>query len=223
MVKNFELTIDNFGLSAYNRLTCGNGIVLMEERDHFKDNNPAEVSIPDSSLAFADLIVRYRPLLISLTSRFNSEDNHAEHEDIWQEAVFALYKAIKSYNSHQTEVSFGLYAKICINNTLTSRFRREKEKHKEFFSLDELNELDFLDAAHGGYEGTDPSELLIRKEKVELLLKEVYEKLSEYEIAVFHLYIDGHKPSDIANLLGKSEKSVNNAIHRFKDKLRQLS
>ena len=169
--------------------------------------------------AFSALMQRFSPLMKAVCRKFGSSEID---DDTLQEAVFALYRAARSFDETQDHVSFGLYAKVCITNALITKLKSDHKNSCVVCSLYEIGE-DVRD--NDGFDlhaDEDLSEALIQRERVEHLIENAHNNLSEYEIAVFHLYIEGRKPKDIAVLLGKSEKSVSNAINRFKGKLRQL-
>ncbi len=67
--------------------------------------------------AFSQMLEKYKPLLISLVSKFESDDfTKSLFEDLLQEATLVFYNAILNYDQTQTEVEFGLYARICVSN-----------------------------------------------------------------------------------------------------------
>ena len=170
--------------------------------------------------AFSALVSQYEPLVTSLCRSYFPEP-HDKYEEACAESRFALFKAAKSYDITARGVSFGLYAKICITNALISMGRRDGKKKEQVYSLDEMGYCFGSETAIDTEEEVDPSEILIRREEVQELIRSAARTLSEYEFSVFQMYLDGNTTADIASLVGKSEKSVNNAIHRIKNKLRQ--
>ena len=127
--------------------------------------------------------------------------------------MIALYRAACNYDPTVSNVSFGLYAKICINNSLISLVRSyKKQEEKASAEVDEQSTID---------EGKDPSLDFIDKESFMLLDSFIRNHLSEYEYAVFRLYIEGYKIREIAHRLNKSKKSVEGAIIRMRVKLRR--
>ena len=71
--------------------------------------------------AFETLLEAYEPLIDTVSRSFAKETDDSEsHEDLRQEACIAFYKAVQTYDSTQAEVSFGLYAKLCVRNRLIS-------------------------------------------------------------------------------------------------------
>lgn len=167
--------------------------------------------------AYSDLLEIFNPLIASAVAnfvRFLTEGY--DEEDIRQDARLALYQASLSYDLHQIKVTFGLYAKICINNALTTKFKRAGKKLPfNFCSLDELDES-------VGFTADDISSALIDSETYIELDSKIKGCLSEYEYKVFCMYVEGFGRSEIASNLGKDEKSVSNAVQRVTEKLRKI-
>lgn len=175
-----------------------------------------------SQIAFAELTERYSVLLKGAVGRLCGNIDTGEYEDMLQEANIALFNAAISYDMAQSKVSFGLYAKICINNYIVSRMRKSGQlKKRDLYSLEELRELGiYAEPSSDGQ--SDPSELLIDKENFSSLKSLIKENLSVYENSVFSLYMSGRSTKDIADSLGKSDKSIDNAICRIRIKLKKL-
>jgi len=162
-----------------------------------------------SESAFADLTVQYKPLIESMSRSYYrkySGELYSE-EDFLQEASMALYSAVCSYNESD-EVTFGLYAKICVRNRLVSLLRSASKKTKK--------------TSGRGVEYTEPSHRLLEKEDIKQFEKKIEAVLSELEWSVFCLYIQKKSYADIARELCRSEKTVDNAIYRIKKKLKEL-
>lgn len=185
-----------------------------------KDNTPVlelldAVRCGDQN-AFAVLLSFYRPLIDRAVNRFSQRLGGDEsREDMRQEAMAAFYDAIRTYRTEQEHVEFGLYAKVCIGNRLISHMRREM-RQQGLVSLDDVNAEGIL-----GADG-DLLSIVIEEEESESLFRSVRETLSRYEYDVFSLYIKGKSSADIAEALGKSVKSIDNAIVRIRKKLRNL-
>ena len=153
--------------------------------------------------AFERLLDLYRPLLVSAASSFGEDDGV-----MMQEATIALYHAACAYRSDRG-TTFGLFAKICVTNALTSALRHKKEPDAQ---LDERMESETA---------PDPAILLISIETVKTFYRLCTELLSPFELKTVIHRADGYSNREIADLLHKSEKSVANALGRAVKKIRR--
>lgn len=159
--------------------------------------------------AFTQLYEMYVPLIKSKSSEYHSKCPNAgfSPEDFETEANLAFYSAVKNYKLG-SKVTFGLYSKICIKNKLISFLRKTGKKSK-------VKEDPPESAAETQY---------IRKAEAESVIREAEKRLSRYEKRVFDLYTESKKTyREIAKEVGKSEKSVDNAMFRIRQKLRDLN
>ena len=162
-----------------------------------------------SEEAFADLAMQYKPLTESMARLYYkkySGELYTE-EDFLQEAALGLYSAVCSYNESE-EVTFGLYAKICVRNRLVSLLRSASKKTKK--------------TSGRGVEYTEPSHRLLEKENLKQFEKKIEAVLSGLEWSVFCLYIQRKSYADMAKELGRTEKTIDNALYRIKKKLKAL-
>ncbi len=169
--------------------------------------------------AFDELLRIYEPLFHSLLDKRDIEKiNEQDLEDLRQELTVVFYHSILSYELEQSEVRFGLYTKICMTNALITQLRRLR-KREQPLSLSPGTEEDFLEE----YQiGDDPLKDVVSRENLETLNRKIKEALSPYELAVWQMYLTGSGTGKIAASLGKSEKSIENAIFRIRRKLREL-
>ena len=160
--------------------------------------------------AFSDLTLQYRPLIESMARNFlkKNDDDTFLLDDVMQEATLAFYSAIRSYDVN-SEVTFGLYAKICIRNRLVSMQRASYAKKKKRQHREKAD-------------SPDPVNRLLDKENTEHLEKRIGAVLSKYEMKVFRLYVQKKSYAEMADELGKTTKSIDNAIARMKTKLKHL-
>ncbi len=165
------------------------------------------------SSACSELFEAYRPLTESMVSSIIGKVN-ADVQEVRSEAEFALYRSALSFDQNQETMTFGLYAKICMRNHLTSRFLRRKPAPTAL-SLEELERLtDYEDLL------ADEVDVVEGEESLLALHGKIREVLSTYELTVFHLWLEDYSAREIATRLGKDEKSVTNAVSRSLAKLR---
>ena len=145
-----------------------------------------------------------------------------DSEDLLQECMFGLVKAMREFRPDR-EASFQTFAEVCIRRRLYSVIRASLAgKHSPLNESVPLNA--FLLDAQPQYSQLDPEDLLIDREKAAALLNQVRSQLSELEVRVLDLYLDGCSCGEIAATVGKSYKSVDNAVQRIRRKIgRQIS
>ena len=164
--------------------------------------------------AFDTLLDQYRPLIDASVARFSTDETFSLYcEDLKQEASVVFYNSILAYDLEQTEVEFGLFAKICIYNALVSFLRALKRRSAEPVAEIPQNLITVQDFE-------DPSARMLEQERLKSLYAVIRKNLSELEYKVWQLYISGRSASEIAALLSTNEKSINNAIYRIRKKLR---
>ncbi len=152
---------------------------------------------------------QYKPLLESTVARYERREiSELNREDLWQEATVSFYQSILTYDTEQSEVEFGLYAKICLHNGLVSRLR----------SLTLRQEVPLSESLE--HPASDPAAGILEQEGLEQLDAVIRSQLSEYEYRVWCLYVAGKSAADIGAITGREEKSVSNAIYRIRKKLR---
>ena len=176
-----------------------------------------ELAKAGDQLAFESLLDSYAPLIDSMTGRFSAPTSSVQdREDLRQEALIAFYRALVHFDTAQSEVKFGLYAKECIRNRLISYLRSQKRHENVVFLADDPADEKQPEADE------DPARLLIEEESYLALSRRIHDALSEYENRIWWLYLSGRTASEIAQQVGTQEKSVQNAIYRIRKKLRAV-
>ena len=121
-----------------------------------------------------------------------------------------------AYDHTQTDVEFGLYARICVSNALVSQIRAINKRRVEHSA--ELEDGNFFDDDRA----TNPIEDIVKQEDLRILYTVIKNNLSDYEYVVWHNYMLGKTAKQIGLIVGSNEKSVTNAIYRIRKKLRGL-
>ena len=179
-------------------------------------NKLIELVISGDSEAFSMLVDRYNPMLKKILNFYTTDEMSKEDvEDLGQEELIAFYRAIINFDREQSNVEFGLYAKICITNSMVSYKRAAAKKSKEsLIGDDEMNSI------------SDPegevSEFFQRQESERELGEQIEKSLSAYENEVWSYYVNGYSSKEIATKLNSNEKSIDNAIFRIRRKLKTL-
>ena len=172
------------------------------------------------------LLVKYAPMVVSETRTLFLIG--AELEDLTQEGMIGLFSAIRDYDL-DSEASFKTFAYACIRNKLKNAITRANSlKHSPLnsyisviFNNDYEDNLDNDGQEVISDKGVnDPEALFLRNERLVQMYEELDMKLSGLERRVAELYLKGLSRSEIAEMLGKTEKSVDNALTRIHNKLK---
>jgi len=155
----------------------------------------------------------------------------ADSEDIIQEGMIGLYKAVRDYNEEKN-ASFRSFAELCVNRQMITAIKAAtRQKHQPLNSYVSLNKpvyeeeseqtyMDFLQSSSGSL--LNPEALLIGQENKSFLENQMVKNLSSFETRVLVLYLQGRSYFEIANVLDKPEKSIDNALQRVKKKLEKF-
>jgi len=153
----------------------------------------------------------------------------ADHEDIVQEGMIGLFKAVRDYRSERLS-SFRAFAELCITRQIITAIKTAtRQKHiplNSYISLnkpiyDEESDRTLLDVITEG-RVSNPEDLLIGQEDLRRIESRIGEMLSDLEWEVLTAYLDGRSYQEIAEDLGRHVKSIDNALQRVKRKLEKL-
>lgn len=185
--------------------------------------------------SFEKLVEMYASLTENAVHRFSSSfgigDTSAENgdsiydvDDLRQCAVVALYRAAKTYDIEERgrDVSFGLYAKICINNALITELRKYNRRIRKNNVKTPYSGRVPYEHGKNSITENEPLHKIVSDYTTEEQLELIRENLSGYERNVFEKYAAGKSIKEIAAEVGKTEKSVSNALYRMKVKIRGL-
>jgi RNA polymerase sporulation-specific sigma factor len=150
----------------------------------------------------------------------------ADREDIIQEGMIGLYKAIRDYRSDKLS-SFRAFAELCITRQIITAIKTAtRQKHIPLNSYVSLNKPIYEDDSDrtlldviSGTKVSDPEELVINREEFGDIEEKMGEILSELEWRVLMAYLDGKSYQEIAVSLSRHVKSIDNALQRVKRKL----
>lgn len=154
----------------------------------------------------------------------------ADKEDIIQEGMIGLYKAIRDYQPERTS-SFHTFADICVTRQIITAVKTStRQKHLPLNSYVSLNKplfeeesekntlLDFMPSK----KVVNPEEIYIGQENLHIIEQSIREKLTPLERDVLLLYLEGLSYYDIANEMKRSIKSIDNALQRVKKKMEDI-
>ena len=145
----------------------------------------------------------------------------AEPDDLIQEGMIGLFKAVRDYQPGR-EASFVTFARICIDrqiyNAVQNSNRKKNMPLNTYISLSQEDSAPLLDHASG----QNPESIIIGRENARDLKEEISSRLSRMEQQVFSCFLEGEDYISIAERLGKTPKSIDNALQRIRKKIREL-
>ncbi|MFB7157543.1 RNA polymerase sporulation sigma factor SigH [Lysinibacillus sp. NPDC056232] len=202
-----------------------NSIVqVTQDFERFNDEELIEMVHQGNTDALDYLITKYR-LLVRAKARSYFLIG-ADKEDIVQEGMIGLYKAIRDFKGDKL-ASFRAFAELCITRQIITAIKTAtRQKHiplNSYVSLDkpifdEESDRTLMDVLTGAIMD-DPEELIIHREEFGYLEEKMGEILSELELQVLALYLDGQSYHEISEKLNRHVKSIDNALQRVKRKL----
>ena len=169
------------------------------------------------------ILEKYKPLVRKKTNAMYLIGG--ETEDLIQEGMIGLFKAIRDYRPDK-DASFYHFAELCINRQLYSALEASnRKKHQPLNSYISLSDQDNQGAVAAELlvdQERGPEQMVIEQELWEEYKKRLEQNLSKMENKVLQYYLDGNHYIQIAEIMGKSPKSIDNALQRIRQKIRQI-
>ncbi len=155
----------------------------------------------------------------------------ADHEDLLQEGMIGLFKAIRDYDAGR-DASFYTFAELCVTRQIYTAVQAAGRKKHSF--------LNSYVSLYGGQAGSEeegypeliqelvaegsrnPEDMVIDRENLESLEMAIEKELSSFEKQVLELCLTGMRYTEIARVLGKTAKATDNALQRIKTKIRKV-
>lgn len=170
------------------------------------------------------IIKKYEPLIIKVATKMlpYCKNNGLEKSDLIQEGMIGLNHAIDRYQEKEN-ILFYTYAKKCIERkiisvVIASNRNKNKALNESISYDDEENSLlKVIKSEH-----PSPEEAILNLELEEVLIEKIKEVLADFEVQVFSLLVAGFKYKEIAEILDKDQKSIDNAIQRIKSKIKGI-
>ena len=196
------------------------------ELEHLTDEEIVELAKNGNVTALEYLINKYKNFVRAKARTYFLIG--ADREDIIQEGMIGLYKAIRDYR-YDRQASFRAFAEICVTRQMITAIKTAtRQKHiplNSYISLnkpvfDEESERTVGEVVTTEKEG-NPEEMFINQENLMDIESTMQRILSPLEQDVVNLYLEGKSYTEIAQKLGRHVKSVDNALQRVKRKLEQ--
>ena len=152
----------------------------------------------------------------------------ADREDIIQEGMIGLYKAIRDYKDDKN-ASFRVFAELCVTRQIITAIKTAtRQKHMPLNSYVSLDKPVYEDDSEKTLvetmvspAATEPEEIILQQEQQDYIELKMSEVLSELEQRVLALYLEGQSYGEISEQLDRHVKSIDNALQRVKRKLGQ--
>lgn len=142
-----------------------------------------------------------------------------EKEDLIQEGMIGLFKAVRDYQPDR-EASFQTFAGICVDRQIYSAIQgSNRQKHMPLNSYVSLSEEE-EESTLGEQWADNPETIIIDRESARILEDEIRKILSPMENKVLSYHLEGYNYVQIGEILGKSPKSMDNALQRIRAKIR---
>lgn len=152
----------------------------------------------------------------------------AEREDLIQEGMIGLFNAMRDYDAGR-DAMFSTFANLCISRQIYKAIQasnRQKamplNNYISIYNQESEGEDTLEIAIQDSATANNPEAAVIDREAVELLEKKIDSQLSELERQVLELQLTGMGYVEIAKVLGRDEKSTDNAIQRIRSKIRKI-
>ncbi len=178
-----------------------------------KTDEELAVAAAGCSDSTTELISRYMKLI---WVKANSMANAAvDAEDLAQEGMLGLMNAVAHFDPNR-EIRFSTFADVCITNKMKSALIRSRHTALP------VEDAESVAQVQNEVEDDDPEQILLRKERLQELYREMDHILSRRELEIFKLFLSGLRYEQMAERLHITEKSVDNAMQRVRRKLKSV-
>ena len=202
-------------------------MVLYERFENITDEQVVRLAQQADGTALEYLLNKYKNFVRSKARSYFLIG--ADHEDIVQEGMIGLYKAIRDFREEKL-TSFRAFAELCITRQIITAIKTAtRQKHiplNSYVSLnkpiyDEESDRTLLDVITEGWEA-NPEEVLINRENVSVIEGRIGKMLSGLEKQVLLRYLEGKSYQEISQEMRRHVKSIDNALQRVKRKLQKM-
>ena len=192
----------------------------MENYEHFTDEELIE-RLRDGEQEREDyLMEQYKGMVLKKAHAMFIVGG--EREDLIQEGMIGLFKALRDYQPGKSAV-FSTFANLCVERQLYKAIemsgRLKNKPLNSYISLSE-EESPILDSL--AFEQQDPEAIVIDRENVNVMQEKIRQHLSSFETQVLDSYLEGMTYPQIAEAMEKSPKSIDNALQRIRGKIREF-
>lgn len=199
----------------------------MNYRD-YNDNELVNYVSENNEEAIEIIYEKYKPLITKIATNLYKKyctNTSLDISDLEQEGLIALNSAMNHYNENK-DVLFYTYAKTCIERKIISEVLKANRQKQKILNESVSYEINFTEGLN--LEAiikdvtTNPENILIDMENSEELMNEIENTLTPFEQQVLQLKLDGFDYKEIAEIIDKGPKSIDNALNRIKTKIKKI-
>ena len=194
----------------------------------FNDNELISLSLENNEDATNLLIEKYKNTIFKVLKEIIKKYNirGMEISDLYQEGLIGLLTAIETFNENK-DVLFYTYALACVRSQIYTIIRRTFANKNRILNNSYSLDMLYNDTEDSLYEfvkddSIDPNNILMSEENYKEFIGKIRQSLSNSESSIFELKISGLKNEEIADVLDKDKKSIENSISRIYKKIRQI-
>ena len=201
----------------------------MNKKEQLNDYELVHLAQEQNEDAITLLHEKYKPLINKKSHKYLKylQNKGIELSDLIQECMIGFEEAIKNFNPFD-DVTFYTFANLCMDRQLMSELTKQNREKYKFLNeaipletIDENNEtsnlIDFIQD-----NSMNPEIGLLTQEEFEELYKKIVKELTNFEECVFDLKLQNFNYKEIADILDKDGKSIDNAIQRIKTKIKNM-
>lgn len=188
------------------------------------DNELILLSCESNEEATELLIKKYKNLILSILNEYKKKYNiyGVEIADLYLEGLIGLLTAIETFDKNK-DILFYTYVSVCIRTSIMSAIRRTFRNKNKILNNSYSLDLMYDDTKTSLYEvltdeNSDPNNILLKEESINEIILNITKLLSKNEKLIFDLKLKGLSNQEIASLLDKDKKYVENTLFRIKNK-----
>ena len=170
---------------------------------------------------------KYEPVIDYYAKKYSIlvESKGLDYNDLYQEGLIGLDSAIKKYQE-QKDIKFSTFAFLCIKRKIFTAVKNaSRKKHSilnESYSLDYKSDDYKNDFSNFVYNNGGIEDLLVNKEEKEVFNEKIKNALTDFELRVYELKINGFSYEEISRMLDKTPKSIDSALFRIRVKIKDI-
>lgn len=190
----------------------------MKDYTQYTDEELLQMQQQGESMIMDYLIEKYKPMVRQKARVLYLVGG--DQDDLIQEGMIGLFKAVRDYRPEK-EASFKTFAQLCVDRQIYHAIQNSnRQKHQPLNSYVSINGEEWEAETKKMFQQS-PENIVIANEAALILQDKILKELSKMEHQVLTMYMDGDNYLEIAEKMGKTPKSIDNALQRIRTKVRQ--